>query len=286
MQSDDDTISLVKKYTSNIFLINRKGYVEPARNFAIKKATKKWVLVLDTDEQLSMGLKRKIQRIILDDSCDIVEIPHKNVIFGKWIQHTGWWPDYHIRLFKKDSIRWSNKIHSVPKKKSDRVLRLKPNQTNAIIHHGIPSISAFVEKINRYTAYEKLDEKAKNISSKTLLSYPLKEFEERFFGSKGYQDGVEGLILSKLMEFYRFVEVAKYWEKHRTSFQLSAEDSQRLVKKYVLSTKSEVAISLSDSTASEVGSANSQPFLNWLPNHGLRSIFAKINRYFSARAIS
>src|SRR5260221_117083 len=91
--STDETVNIAKKFTKKIFHHQSKGYVEPARNFSINKATKEWILVLDSDEEVSQALGKKLLSIVEEDDQTInaVAIPRKNIIFEKWIEHsTGW----------------------------------------------------------------------------------------------------------------------------------------------------------------------------------------------------
>ncbi len=100
MHSDDDTQKIAKKLGAKVFTHKRTGYVEPARNFAIGKATGEWILILDTDEKVSKILADRLKQISADDnSADYYRLPRKNIIFGKWIKHSRWWPDYNIRFF-------------------------------------------------------------------------------------------------------------------------------------------------------------------------------------------
>src|SRR6266498_5902614 len=101
--STDGTISIAKKHTDKIYHHKSQGFVEPARNFAISKTTGDWILVLDADEQVPQSLAEKLQELAGQSETECVNLPRKNIIFNKWIQHTGWWPDYNIRFFKKGS---------------------------------------------------------------------------------------------------------------------------------------------------------------------------------------
>ena len=104
MASTDDTKKIAKQYTDKVYDHPYVGYVEPARNFAISKATSEWVFVLDPDEEVSDNLKDKLVQIVSNNTeIDFIRIPRKNIIFGKWMKASMWWPDYNIRFFKKNS---------------------------------------------------------------------------------------------------------------------------------------------------------------------------------------
>src|SRR3989338_2052605 len=148
--SRDESINIAKSYQAKVFNHQRVDYVELVRNFAISKATGEWVLLLDPDERVSESLWDKLEEVAKENKYSAVNIPRKNIFFGKWIKHTNWWPDRHIRFFKKYNIKWSDKIHSYPKV-TGQVLNLKASEEYALTHFGYDSIKQFIEKQNRYS---------------------------------------------------------------------------------------------------------------------------------------
>ncbi len=140
MNSDDSTVSLAKKAGARVFNYPRVGYVEPARNFAIDKAEGDWIFILDADERANPKLIAKLKKLMIDEKPDYVLIPRKNVIFGKWIKNSRWWPDYNVRFFRKGSVVWKDKIHSQPEKRGKGVTLL-PKEKYAIVHENYSSVS-------------------------------------------------------------------------------------------------------------------------------------------------
>jgi glycosyltransferase involved in cell wall biosynthesis len=212
--STDGTVSLAKQYTDKVFHHVSQGFVEPARNFAIGKATGDWILILDADETVPQSLADKLREITSEEHANCVRIPRKNIIFGKWMQNTGWWPDYNIRFFKKGAVSWTDKIHSQPNIKG-LVIDLGPDEKFALVHYNYDSISQFLRKLDSYTtvtAQERVvSERAFRWNE--IIESPVQEFLSRYFARKGYKDGLHGLVLSLLMAFYEFVICLKVWEK-------------------------------------------------------------------------
>ncbi len=213
--STDNTVAIAKKFTDKIYPHKSQGFVEPSRNFAIQKASNDWVLILDADEQIPETLAAKLQSHVESGTlATCIRIPRKNFIFKKWIMHTGWWPDYNMRFFKKGSVIWSDEIHSQPKINGP-ILDLGPQEEYAITHDNYESISQFLQKLDNYTtvtANERIAAKV-SFSWHKLFSAPFQEFLSRFFARKGYKDGLHGLVLSVLMAFYEFTIYLKIWEK-------------------------------------------------------------------------
>lgn len=213
MYSDDKTIEVAKKFGAKIYKHKRTDFVEPARNFAISKATGDWVFVLDADEELPQSLVKKLKDISEEDKIDYVLIPRKNIIFGKWIKHSRWWPDFIVRFFKKGKVSWSSKIHSVPLTKGEK-FRLSAEEENAIIHYNYNSITQYLERLIRYSqiqAKQLLDDGYK-FDWRDLIKKSTGEFLSRFFAGEGYKDGVHGLVLALLQSLSEFIVYARVWE--------------------------------------------------------------------------
>ena len=71
------------------------------KNFGFTKASGNWILSLDADERVTPELASEIHALKEDVELNGYFMPRKNIIFGKWIEHTGWYPDYQLRLFRK-----------------------------------------------------------------------------------------------------------------------------------------------------------------------------------------
>ena len=114
MSDGEEITKIGKKFGAKVFKHDFVNYVEPVRNFALRKAQGKWILVLDPDEELSLSLANRLIEITQDENIDYVRIPRKNLVFGKILRHARWWPDYNIRFFRKGKVSWDEVIHAVP----------------------------------------------------------------------------------------------------------------------------------------------------------------------------
>ncbi len=215
MESTDKTVAISKKYGAKIFSHRYTRYVEPARNFAISKATSKWVLILDADEVIPDSLAKTLKKLAKSPKgASFFRLPRKNIIFGKWVKHSRWWPDPIVRFFKKGAVSWSDKIHRVPLTRGEG-RDLEAKETNAIIHYHYESISQYLERLNRYTdiQLQELIEAKYKFQWADLIKKPTGEFLSRFFAGEGYKDGLHGLVLALLQAFSEFILYLKFWEK-------------------------------------------------------------------------
>ncbi|MCL0071477.1 glycosyltransferase family 2 protein [Thermodesulfovibrionales bacterium] len=103
-KSTDKTVEIAKEFGCRVFVEDWKGY-SSQKNSAIDKCKHDWVLVIDADESIPEETKNEIVRIInaTANSADAYSFPRKNFFHGKWIRHSGWWPDRVVRLFKMRS---------------------------------------------------------------------------------------------------------------------------------------------------------------------------------------
>lgn len=217
--SIDKTVEIIRKLKIDsrklkIFQHKSAGYVEPARNFAVSKATGDWILILDADEEIPTSLSARLKQIASKmKQIMYVRIPRKNIIFNKWMKNSGWWPDYNVRFFRKGSVKWTESIHRPPEV-SGEGLDLEADEKWAIIHYNYQSIPQFIERMNLYTTIEaeKLNHEGYKFNWKDLLKKPLDEFLSRFFANRGYEDGLHGLALSLLQASSFLVVYLKVWE--------------------------------------------------------------------------
>lgn len=211
--SQDKTAEIAKKFTNHIFTRpNDPVNLNKNKNFGFTKATSDWILSLDADERIPEELAREIKLAILDKEVSGYEIPRKNIIFGKWIKHSIWWPDYNLRLFKKGQGIFPEKHVHEKLKVDGSVGKLKSPMT----HLNYQTVSQFVSKMNNnYTESEAENfiKGGKNIYWYDLIRWPLNDFLKTFFAQSGHKDGFHGLVLSLLQAFYSLIFLLKVWER-------------------------------------------------------------------------
>jgi len=210
--SSDNTVSIAKKYTKHVFIRPNNPMLNVNKNFGFTKATGDWILNLDSDERITSELAKEIKEKI--ENTDIVGywIPRKNIIFGKWIQNSIWWPDYHMRLFRNGKGTFKEvHVHELLEVKGP-----KERLENPMIHENYQTISQYLYKLDKiYTTNEaeNLFKTGKKIVWIDAIRFPVEDFLKTFFAQKGYRDGLHGLVLSILQAFYAEIVFAKLWEK-------------------------------------------------------------------------
>lgn len=212
-ESTDRTVEVAKSLGCKVYHHKNTSIVEPVRNFSISKATGDWILLLDADEEVSQTLARLIQSVITSGSVDYARIPRQNLIFGRWIRSSHWWPDYVYRLFKKGQITWKNEIHSIPLTRGTG-FDFPASASTSIVHHHYESISQYILRLNRYTDIQVAEILATNykFTWSDLLTKPSSEFITQYFARKGFSEGLHGLALALLQTFSSLILYLKLWQ--------------------------------------------------------------------------
>ena len=190
---------------------NDVPYVELIREKTKDFAKSDYVFFLDPDEIVPPGLKTIIQSQLT--SYDYFKIPRKNIIFGRWIKHSRWWPDYQIRLFKKDKVVWPKIIHRQPKV-AGKGYTVEAREELALLHHNYQNIDEYLSKFQRYAKYEakEIYDSKMDLTFSNAIRKALNEFISRYFAAEGYKDGSQGLVLAFLQMFYYLIVYFYYLE--------------------------------------------------------------------------
>ncbi len=212
-QSTDRTVVIGKELAATVISRVNNLMLNINKNFGFSKAKHEWILSLDADERVTPELEKKVQEIVSKNSQIAgYWIPRKNIIFGKWVKGEMWWPDYQLRLFRKNKGRFPEKhVHEYIALEGSSEKIAEP-----ILHLNYSSISQFLYKLDKiYTENEaeQLLKKGYTASWVDALRFPIRDFLKTFFAQKGYKDGLHGLVLSLLQAFYALVVFAKAWEK-------------------------------------------------------------------------
>lgn len=192
--STDNTCAIAEKFGA---AIHRHEFLDfgSQKNFALKQAQHDWVLNLDADERVCPLLKEAILHFkqSADDSCAGYAINRKTFYLGRWIKHSGWYPDRKLRLFRKSKSRWSGRVHEA--------LNLEgptEHMPGDILHYTYRDITDHINRLNRYSHMQAQDMAAKGarlLFLRALLLPPV-TFLRFFLWKAGFMDGFPGFIIA------------------------------------------------------------------------------------------
>jgi glycosyltransferase involved in cell wall biosynthesis len=218
MDSTDRTVEIARSFGAVVHRHEPVGFADPARAFAIAQVTAEWVVMLDADELVTPGLRDSIREAIASGQTDAIWLPYSNYLFGRRMSASSWGyrRSRHLRVFRRDAIEFTDRIHHfMAPKSAARVTTIPYSAGVSVIHFNYRSIRQFVEKTNRYTDIEAAQAREEGRRPPNVLSLvgrPVVEFVNQLVVKRGYRDGWAGVYIAGLMAFYRFAERAKLRE--------------------------------------------------------------------------
>jgi glycosyltransferase involved in cell wall biosynthesis len=238
--STDRTVEMAKSFGAKVFVEEWKGYAAQ-KNSAIDKATGDWILSLDADEEVDSELAEELlgrsashaPRIPPREWCltmshssppNLVALKgrpagfflwRKNFFLGRWIKHGGFWPDPKLRIFRRGRGSFENRAVHEDVKVEGRVTLIP---FGALVHHSYPTLSDYIEHMNRYSSLgaEMVLAKGKvGFSFIDIVVRPLFTFIYNYFFRFGFLDRREGFLLHLYHAVYVSWKYAKAWELSR-----------------------------------------------------------------------
>jgi glycosyltransferase involved in cell wall biosynthesis len=205
--SIDRTVEIARGYGARAIQAEWRGYAGQ-KNYASEQAAYDWILSIDADEALSEDLEAEIWRIKKDGPrFDAYSFPRLAQYLGKWILHSGWYPDRKIRLFDRRKAKWVGEYVHESVVAEGRAGELDGN----LLHYTCSSLSEHLRSMNRYTtlAAEELIARGQRPGARRLVVDPAWTFLRTYFLHAGYLDGVEGLTIAHMASLYTFLKYAK-----------------------------------------------------------------------------
>lgn len=210
--SQDRTVEIARQFTDRVFQHPWLGFGRQ-KNLALSYVTYPWVLSLDADEVVSSELAQEIQSVLERESPMAgYALPRMTWYLGRFLRHC-WYPDYKVRLFRKDRARWKEQeVHETVLLKGPCGKLRQP-----LLHYSFPTVQAHLEAIQRYTSLGARQDRfrRRQFPLHRLLGSPWVMFLKLYVLKRGFLDGLPGLIASVLSGFHEFVKYAKLYELHQ-----------------------------------------------------------------------
>lgn len=205
--SSDRTVEIAGKLGARVVDSAWPGYAKQ-KNYAAECASHDWILSLDADESLSEALEAEIWRLKkTGPAFDAYTMPRLAQYLGKWIRHSGWYPDRKVRLYDRRKATWvGDYVHESVKVKGT-VGHLDSN----LLHFTCSSLTEHIKTMDRYTtlAAEQLIASGRKVTWGRLICEPPWTFLRTYVIKLGFLDGVEGLAIANMAALYNFLKYAK-----------------------------------------------------------------------------
>jgi glycosyltransferase involved in cell wall biosynthesis len=240
--SSDRTVEIAKSFGAKVFVEEWKGFASQ-KNSAIDKAAGEWILSLDADEEIERQLATLVSHAVQErpphPKLELLQalaaergeawpppanmsgywMQRRNMFLGRWMKHGGFWPDPKLRLFRKGAGRFESRLVHEDLQVEGSIGRLR---SGALLHHSYPTLSDYIEHMNRYSSLGAEMVVAKgngkgNVRFRVIniVLRPLATFVYNYFFRLGFLDGREGLLLHAYHAVYVSWKYAKAWELSR-----------------------------------------------------------------------
>ncbi len=205
--SVDRTVELASNLGARVVECEWRGY-SAQKNLAAEKAAYDWILSLDADEALSEALEAEIWQLKKNGpQFDAYTVPRMAQYLGRWILHSGWYPDRKVRLYDRRKARWVGEFVHERVETDGRIGQLKSN----LLHFTCSSLSEHMKRLDRYTtlAAQELVARKQKVGWRNLILDPSWTFVRTYFVQLGFLDGIEGLTIAHMAALYTYLKYAK-----------------------------------------------------------------------------
>jgi glycosyltransferase involved in cell wall biosynthesis len=205
--STDRTVKIAQKLGARVIDSPWPGYAKQ-KNLAADSAANDWILSIDADESLSEALEGEIWRLKKSGpQFDAYTMPRMAQYLGRWIRHSGWYPDRKIRLYNRLKATWTGDFVHESVNVEGTIGHLESN----LLHFTCESLSEHLRTMDRYTtlAAEQLLASGERVTWGRLIFEPPWTFFRTYVLKLGFLDGLEGLAIANMAALYNFVKYAK-----------------------------------------------------------------------------
>jgi glycosyltransferase involved in cell wall biosynthesis len=204
--STDATVEIARGRGARVEVHEWRGF-GPQKSHALALATGIWVLSIDADERVTAELAAAIGAAIAKGDADAWEFPRLSSFCRRQMRHSGWYPDYVLRLFRRGEARFNDAIVHERVICAGVVKRLQP----PLIHHPVARLEDALSRVDRYStaSAEAIVTAGRKVSFMTGIGHGLYSFLRTYILRAGFLDGAEGFLLAVANaegSFYRYMK--------------------------------------------------------------------------------
>ena len=193
--SVDRTVEIAREYGARVLHVEGWPGFGPQKNKAVAEASGDWVLSVDADERVTPELAEDIRRAMeADDGRVAYEFARLSKYCGRYMRHSGWWPDYVTRLFKRGRARFSDDLVHERLIVDGPVGRLR----GTLLHESFATLEQVLDKVNRYSTLsaQQMAQSGRRAGLSRAVLHGLGAFLRTYVLKAGFLDGREGFMLA------------------------------------------------------------------------------------------
>ncbi|MBC5764514.1 glycosyltransferase family 2 protein [Ramlibacter albus] len=179
------------------------------KNRALELATQPWVLSIDADERVTPALREEILAVLHAPTADAYDIPRRSSYCGQYMAHSGWYPDYVTRLFRRGTARFSDDVVHERLVAQSAPARLR----NDLLHESFPDLESVLGKLDRYSTAgaQRMLQQGKRGSLGRAVASGVWAFIRTYLLQLGFLDGRRGFMLAVSNAEGTYYRYLKLW---------------------------------------------------------------------------
>ena len=212
--SSDDTAEKARRFGARFVVGDGWSGFGVQKQRALDLATGRWVLSIDADERVAPELAARIDAVVRGDPGNepfvAYELDRLSQMSGRWIRHGDWYPDRVVRLFRRDSARFS------PDLVHERVVVDGPvgRLGGDLLHFTMPTFEDAIAKMNRYSSGRAADRVAAGGRGGVApaMAHAAWAFVRSYVVRRGFLDGAAGLVVAAYVAegtWWRYLKMAE-----------------------------------------------------------------------------
>ena len=193
--STDNTLAIARAAGATVIETTDWPGFGPQKNRALEAATGEWILSLDADERISPALAAEIQAVIGAPVESSYAIPRLSSFCGHFIRHSGWYPDYIVRLFLRNTATFSDSlVHERVIVNQGKTGKLREH----IVHYSYLNDDDYLRKLTQYSSLgaEQAYAAGKRAGLASAIVHAFSAFLRSYVFKRGFLDGRAGLMVA------------------------------------------------------------------------------------------
>jgi glycosyltransferase involved in cell wall biosynthesis len=210
--SADATIEIAREKGARVESHEWRGF-GLQKNYALSLATGDWVLSIDADERVTPELAAAIKSAVGDADADAFEFPRRSSFCGRLMRHSGWYPDYVLRLFRRGKAQFNDVIVHESVICNGTVKRLNA----PLLHYPVRRLEDALSRVDRYStaSAERLVTAGRKVGFMTGIGHGFYSFLRAYILQAGFLDGAEGFLLAVANAEGSYYRYMKAWLAQR-----------------------------------------------------------------------